>query len=113
MNVMIIFGAAIIFIGIYFIAQAAKMKKSNELTGNAILAEEDVRRCKDKTGFITYIYGREVITGIAVMVMGAALMIKELVSEAAIVSNIVIVAALVVVLWFFYSLSEARKRFLY
>lgn len=113
MNVMIIFGAAIIFIGIYLIVQAVKMKNSKELIGNPILAEEDARKCKDKTGFITYIFGREVAAGIAVIILGVALVAKELFAGAAMIANIVIVLTLLVVLFFLYALGEARKKYLY
>ena len=113
MNVMILFGAAIFFIGIYLIVQAVKMNNSKELIGNPILADEDARKCKDKNGFITYIYGREVAAGIAVMILGAALIIREIVVEAVVIANIVIVITLLVVLFFLYTLGEARKKFLY
>lgn len=113
MNVMIIFGAAMIFIGMYLMVQAVKMKKRGELIGNPILAEEEAGRCKDKEGFIAYIYRRELLTGMAVMIMGAAVIIKELAEATVLAANLVIFAALLVVLWFFYSLSEARSTFLY
>ena len=113
MNVMIIFGVALIFIGIYLLAQAMKMKKRNELVGNVILSEEEVLKCKDKTGFINFIYGKEVITGAAVMVLGIALAVKEMFAAATIACNVVIILGLLVILWFFNSLREARSRFLY
>lgn len=112
MNVMIILGAAIVFIGIYLIAQAVKMKKSNEIIGSAILAEEEAKKCKNKEGFITYMYGREVITGVALLIMGAAVVVKELVENAEIISNVVIIVMLLVVLWFFNCLREARSAYL-
>lgn len=113
MNVMIIFGAALILVGSYLIIQAVKMKKTNEIAGNIVLSEEDILKCKDKKGFISYIYGREVVTGVAVIVIGIALIIKELVVIAALVADGVIIISLIIILSFFNSLKEARTRFLY
>lgn len=113
MNVMIIFGCALVIIGFYLILQAVKMKKTNEIAGNIVLSEEDVLKCKDKKGFISYIYGREVLTGVAVIVIGLALIVKELISTAKLPANVVIVIALIIILLFFNSLKEARNRFLY
>lgn len=113
MNAMIIFGGALIIIGIYLIIQAVKMKSTNEIAGNIVLSEEDVLKCKDKKGFISYIYGREVVTGVAVIVIGIALIVKELVATLTLVANGVIIVALVIILLFFNSLKEARSRFLY
>lgn len=113
MNTMIIFGVAIFFIGIYLMIQAVKMKKSGELVGNPILVEEEAKKCKNKAEFIAQIYGQEVAAGIAVMVIGVALVCKELISGIAMIANIVMVLALLVVLCFLYILGEAKKRFLY
>lgn len=113
MNVMIIFGGALVLVGIYLIIQAVKMKKTNELAGNIVLSEEDVMKCKDKKGFISYIYGREVVTGIAVIIIGIALIIKEVVTISAIITDGVIIVALIIILLFFNSLKEARNKFLY
>lgn len=113
MNVMIIFGGALILVGIYLILQAVKMKNTNEIAGNIVLSEEEVMKCKDKKGFIGYIYAREVITGVAVIMIGIALIIKELSIITAIIVDGVIIAALIIILLFFNSLKEARNRFLY
>ena len=113
MNTMVLFGAAMVLIGIYLLIQAVKMKKSNEIVGNPILADEDARKCKDKAGFITFIYGQEMACGIAVIIIGMALLAKELLTGVDAVANVVILLALLVVLFFLYSLSEARKRFLF
>lgn len=113
MNVMIIFGGALVLVGIYLIIQAVKMKKTNELAGNIVLTEEDVLKCKDKKGFIEYIYGREVVTGATVIAIGIALIVKELLPALSVIANGVILIALVIILLFFNSLKDARNRFLY
>ena len=113
MNAMVIFGVALVFVGSYLVSQAAKMKKTNDVAGNIVLSEEDVLKCKDKKGFIEYIYFREVLTGIAVIGIGISLVVKELVASAVIVANGVISVALVIILYFFYSLKEARNKYLY
>ena len=113
MNTMLIFGAALVLVGIYLVGQAIKMKKTNEIAGNIVLTEEDVLKCKDKNGFIQYIYGREVLTGIAVIVIGITLVIKELVEVAKLFTNGIIFVALIIIVCFFYSLKEARSKFLY
>ena len=113
MNVMIIFGGALILVGIYLILQTVKMKNTNEIAGNIVLSEEEVMKCKDKKGFISYIYAREVITGVAVIMIGIALIVKELGLITTIIADGVIIAALIIILLFFNSLKEARNRFLY
>lgn len=113
MNVMIIFGVMLVFVGIYLITQAMKMKKLNELAGNVILSDEEVIKCKDKAGFISYVYEKEVFTGAAICVLGIALAVKELVAAATIICNVVIVLGIIVILWFFNVLREARSKFLY
>ena len=53
------------------------------------------------------------LTGIAVIGIGISLVVKELVASAVIVANGVISVALVIILYFFYSLKEARNKYLY
>lgn len=89
------------------------MRKSNDIKGNPILAEEDVLKCKDKKGFISYIYSREVAAGVAVMIIGVALILKELIEGMHAIANAVIIPALLVIMFFLYALGEAKKKFMY
>ena len=90
MKVMAIFGAAMLLVGVYLIFAGFFMKRKNEI-GTIILAEEEVKKCTDKKGFIAFMYWREILVG------GA---------------YIGVIVGIVALLWFFYSLKKARELFL-
>lgn len=111
MKVMAIFGAVIILTGIYMIFAGLKMKRKNEI-GTMILAEEEVKKCKDKEGFIAYMYWREIVVGAVVILLGAAEAAKDLTEGAGMLPYIGVITGIAALLWFFYSLKKARELFL-
>ena len=71
MKVMAIFGAAMLLVGVYLIFAGFFMKRKNEI-GTIILAEEEVKKCTDKKGFIAFMYWREILVGGAIILLGLA-----------------------------------------
>lgn len=113
MDVMMIFELVMMGIGIYMLIAAFNMKKKNEI-GTVILAEEEVLRCSDKTGFITYIYWREAVLGSALILYGVVGLLEQYVFQVGRVLDFVCIVILLVIFgWFYNGLQNARKKFLY
>ena len=111
MKVMAIFGAVIIMIGIYMIFAGLKMKKKYEI-GTMIHAEEEVKKCKNKEGFISYIYWREIVAGVAMILLGAVEIANDLLEDAGWIPYVGIVIGIVALFWLFYSLKNAREQYI-
>lgn len=111
MKVLAIFGAAMLLVGVYMIFAGLSMKRKNEI-GTMILAEEEVKKCRDKKGFIAFMYWREMIVGGAIILLGVAEIANDLLENAGIVPYIGVIVGITALLWFFYSLKKARELFL-
>ena len=69
MKVMLVFDAVILLFGIYMVISSLQMKKSGRINA-MVIAEEEMKKCKDTAGFIAFIYWREaVFGGIVALVM--------------------------------------------
>ena len=111
MKVMAIFGAAMILVGVYMIFAGLSMKKKNKI-GTMILAEEEVKKCTDKKGFIAFMYWREILVGGAIILLGLAEIANDLIEDVGSIPYIGVIVGIVALLWFFYSLKKARELFL-
>ena len=111
MKVMAIFGAAMLLVGVYLIFAGFFMKRKNEI-GTIILAEEEVKKCTDKKGFIAFMYWREILVGGAIILLGLAEIANDLFEDVGSIPYIGVIAGIVALLWFFYSLKKARELFL-
>lgn len=112
MDIMIIFDAVMIFLGIYMIVAALNMKKKNEI-GTVILAEEEAVRCKDKEGFIAYIYWREAVVGGALILYGAAGLLDKYIFKIGGLLNYIPAVLLLAAFFLFYKgMQSARALFL-
>ena len=58
MKVMVVFDAVILLFGIYMVVSSLQMKKSGRINA-MVIAEEEMKKCKDTAGFIAFIYWRE------------------------------------------------------
>ena len=113
MDTIMIFDVAMIGIGVYMAVTAFNMKKNNEI-GTLILAEEEVNKCKDKAGFITYIYWRAAVMGAALVLYGALeLMSKYLFALEGFLKYLPLIFILAVLVWFYRALQTARNNYLY
>jgi len=113
MDVMMIYDVAMMGIGVYMIAAAFNMKKNNEI-GTLILAEEEVQKCKDKAGFITYMYWRVAVMGAGLIFYGAMELLDDYVLKiGGVLDYIPLILVLVVLAWFYRGLQTARTNYLY
>lgn len=111
MNVMIIFNVVILGFGIYMIAAALKMKKTGEIS-SAVITEEEIAKCKDKQGFVEFMYWREAAFGVMVALVGALGLLDDLVVSLGVINIIVMVVFLIGFFWFQTGLRKAREKFL-
>jgi len=112
MDVMMIFDMVMVGIGVYMAVAAWGMKKKNEISP-ILLAEEELVKCQDKEGFITYIYWREVVMGVALILYGViGLLDKYIFKIGGVLDYISVVLLLIVFFWFYKGLQNARTQFL-
>lgn len=112
MDVMMIFDVVMIGLGVYMMITAWNMRRKNEI-GTMVLAEEELARCNDKEGFITYIYWREAVMGGALIMYGVIeLLDKYIIKIGGVLDYVPIVILLIVLAWFYKCLQNARKQFL-
>lgn len=111
MNVMTIFNVVIAGFGVYMIGVALKMKRTGEIS-SVVINPEEIARCRDKKGFIAFMYWREAVFGGIVTLTGVLGFINDMVVSLGgflIVEMLVFLAAF---LWFQTSLRRAREKFL-
>ena len=53
MKVMVVFDAVILLFGIYMVVSSLQMKKSGRINA-MVIAEEEMKKCKDTAGFIAF-----------------------------------------------------------
>lgn len=110
MNVMTIFDIVIFGFGVYMVGAALKMKKTGEIS-SAVIAPEETARCRDKQGFIDFIYWKEALFGVLVVLVGALGIINEQVISLGSASVIEMLVFLAAFIWFQSELRKAREKF--
>lgn len=110
MDVMLIFDVILIVFGLYMIGAAFQMKKQGRIS-SVMLTPEEITKCKNPTGFITYMYGREVTFGVAVVVMGIFGLLNDLIFELSAYNVVEMLLFLGAFLWFQGELRKARMNF--
>lgn len=111
MSVMMVFNAVILVIGIYMIVSALQMKKSGKIS-QMLLAKEELKKVKDENGFITFLYRREILLGVVMIIVGILGFFEEKVSLPGAFRMVEVVIFLAAFLWFQNSLMKARQKFL-
>lgn len=76
-NIMLIFDIIIAGVGVYLLYSYIIMKKDREIP-SAFVAEEQIRKCKDKDGFINYMLPRTLIFAIGSMASGVLCFLADL-----------------------------------
>jgi len=109
MKVMLVFDAVILLFGIYMVISSLQMKKSGRINA-MVIAEEEMKKCKDTAGFIAFIYWREAVFGGIVALIG---IINELTNFLGKLTLLELVIFLGSFLWFQNSLKTAREKFLH
>lgn len=111
MDVMLIFDIVILIFGIYMIGAALKMKKTGEIS-SAVITAEEIAKCKDKKGFIGFIYWKEAAFGGLVALVGALGIINDKVVSLGAFNVIEMLIFLAAFIWFQNELRRAREKFL-
>ena len=112
MKVMLVFDAVILLFGIYMVISSLQMKKSGRINA-MVIAEEEMKKCKDTAGFIEFIYWREAVFGGIVALVGLIGIINELTNFLGKLTLLELVIFLGSFLWFQNSLKTAREKFLH
>ena len=112
MKVMLVFDAVILLFGIYMVISSLQMKKSGRINA-MVIAEEEMKKCKDTAGFIAFIYWREAVFGGIVALVGLIGIINELTNFLGKLTLLELVIFLGSFLWFQNSLKTAREKFLH
>lgn len=111
MEVMLIFYVIMMGFGVYMIGAALKMKKTGEIS-SVVITEEEIAKCKNKQGFIEFIYWKEALFGIMIILVGALGIINDKVISLGVFNIVELVVFLAAFLWFQNSLCKAREQFL-
>lgn len=111
MDVITIFDVVITIFGLYMIGAALKMKKTGEIS-SAVITAEEIARCRDKKGFIAFIYWKEAVFGALIVVVGILGIINDQVVSLGIYNLVEMVVFLAAFLWFQSQLRRAREQFL-
>lgn len=111
MSVMIVFHIVVTVVGLYMTAAGLKMKKTGEISP-LLLAEEELKKCKNKKGFISYIYWKEMVLGVVMAAVGLFGLVNELLMELGNLKYVELVVFLAVFFWFWRELGTAREKYL-
>ena len=109
MKVMLVFDAVILLFGIYMVISSLQMKKSGRINA-MVIAEEEMKKCKDTAGFIAFIYWREAVFGGIVALVGLIGIITNFLGKLTLLELVIFLGSF---LWFQNSLKTAREKFLH
>lgn len=106
---LLLFDVMILMYGLYTIYSSVVMKRTGKLgswfTGAFGSSVRDVR------GYIDYIYGRTLVMGAAAVLFGLAALVNDYAMPIAKVMQALILLFLTVCVWFYVTVSRAKRRF--
>lgn len=111
MDIMTIFDAIILVFGIYMVVAGLNMKKTGKIS-SAVITPEEILKCKDKAGFIDFMYWKEAAFGGLVALVGLLGLINDLVISLGMLNVVEMIAFLVAFAWFQHQLRAARKLYI-
>lgn len=111
MDVMVLFDVVIMILGIYMIFAALKMHKTGEISP-VIITPEEIARCRDKRGFIAFMYWKEAVFGGILTAVGVLGLVNDLVVSMGAYNVIELLLFLAAFLWFQEELRKARTKFI-
>lgn len=111
MDIMTVFDGIMLIFGFYMAAAAMKMKKSGRI-GNVMLTEEENASCRDKEGWINYMYWREAVFGGILVLTGGSGVASDLLFSAGYWDYVKMVLFFLAFCWFYGSLRRARQDYL-
>lgn len=111
MDVMLIFDVVIVIFGVYMIAAALMMKK-NGVISSVVITPEEIAKCKDKQGFIAFMYWKEALFGGLMALVGVLGIINDTVVSLGAFNVVEMLVFLAAFLWFQNELRKARGMYL-
>jgi uncharacterized membrane protein YphA (DoxX/SURF4 family) len=99
--------------GVYILYSGITMKQTGEIKGGMLLPKGiEPRHCKDSAGYITFIYPRMILVGIASLICGAiGLMVDYLQLLPAAVYMVVMLLFLVLLIWYSVTSRKAIDQY--
>ena len=76
-NIMLIFDLIIAGVGVYLLYSYFLMKKEHEIP-SSFVAEEQIKKCRDKDGFISYMLPRTLLFAVGSMASGILCFLADL-----------------------------------
>ena len=87
------------------------MKRTGEIS-TIIMTAQEIEKCRDKAGYIAYIYWKEAVFGGLFILVGIMGVINAFVVNLGFWLNAIdLVIFLGAFLWFYHELAEAREKF--
>lgn len=112
LNIMAVFDVIIIAFGIYMTVLALQMKKSGKISA-AVITKEEIDKCKDKKGFIQFIYWKEALFGGVIILVGILGIVNDLFIYLGIGNIVKMLVFLGMFLWFQNEMRKAREKFIH
>ncbi len=111
MDIMLLFDVVILIFGLFMIFSALRMKKTGVIS-TVVITPEEIKRCKDKEGFIHFLYWKEALFGGLVVIVGILGLVNDLIVSLGAFNVVEMLVFLAAFLWFQNELRRARKIFL-
>lgn len=113
MDIMPIFDAIVLFMGLKILVTAIRGRKTNEVDP-LFVPTQDMVHCRDRIGFSKYLMPKCIFLGAFCEVFAALMLINDFVYDfGRIVNAVLLISFLVVFFWFTYALRKGRKEFLH
>lgn len=109
-GIMGIFDVIILLYGVYTIYTALQMRKTKE-PAKWLVNEQEIDRCKDKSGFVEATYVWTIVFGAVAMLYGIVSLLNSFVLHVPVLDVICLLVFLAGCVFYIAALNRARKRF--
>ena len=110
MNYSIIIDAVTLILGIYIVCVSVRMKKRGKIE-STFVADEDMKKIKDKAGYIEYMYPKSLIFGGVIVAISIVAVISDFLKKIPYWSYIEMIVFVLIIIWFSNMLRNAREKF--
>lgn len=98
--------------GVYMLYALFLMKTTGEIKTALLLSKDiDLKKCKDLEGYKTYMMPKMLISGIGMILYGAAGLVNTYVTPLGVIYTVIMAAFFVVLIWFAVQGRKAAQRF--
>jgi hypothetical protein len=112
MDITVIFDVILLFLGLYIMMTSVRMKKDGQVS-TLFVTREELSRCRDMAGFVTYLYPRAMVFGVVSILFGIQGLYNDLVQAmAGWVNGLMVVLFLAAWGWFSVSLRKGKEKYL-